>query len=139
MHNIFLKIVDKKIPSYIIYEDDLVMAFLDISQVTRGHTLVITKKVYANIQDVPQDVFLHLFKIVYQISHVLIKAFKASGLNLINNNGEVAGQTVFHYHVHIIPRFSKDEIYVQLLDNSSYLKEQDYKIILKQILDYNCN
>ncbi|MDV3141397.1 MAG: HIT domain-containing protein, partial [Candidatus Phytoplasma australasiaticum] len=129
----------KQIPSYIIYEDDLVMAFLDISQVTRGHTLVITKKVYADIQDVPQDVFLHLFKIVYQISHVLIKAFKASGLNLINNNGAVAGQTVFHYHVHIIPRFSKDEIYVKLLDNSSYLKEQDYKTILKQIIDYNCN
>ncbi|MDV3170327.1 MAG: HIT domain-containing protein, partial [Candidatus Phytoplasma australasiaticum] len=76
MHSIFSKIVDKQIPSYIIYEDDLVMAFLDISQVTRGHTLVITKKVYADIQDVPQDVFLHLFKIVYQISHVLIKAFK---------------------------------------------------------------
>ncbi|MDO8030021.1 HIT family protein ['Planchonia careya' phytoplasma] len=139
MHSIFSKIVDKQIPSYIIYEDDLVMAFLDISQVTRGHTLVITKKVYADIQDVPQDVFLHLFKIVYQISHVLIKAFKASGLNLINNNGAVAGQTVFHYHVHIIPRFSKDGIYVKLLDNSSYLKEQDYKMILKQILDYNCN
>ncbi|MCG3566646.1 MAG: HIT family protein [Candidatus Phytoplasma australasiaticum] len=139
MHSIFSKIVDKQIPSYIIYEDDLVMAFLDISQVTRGHTLVITKKVYADIQDVPQDVFLHLFKIVYQISHVLIKAFKASGLNLINNNGAVAGQTVFHYHVHIIPRFSKDEIYVKLLDNSSYLKEQDYKTILKQIIDYNCN
>ncbi|EMR14657.1 MULTISPECIES: HIT family protein [Candidatus Phytoplasma] len=139
MHSIFSKIVDKQIPSYIIYEDDLVMAFLDISQVTRGHTLVITKKVYADIQDVPQDVFLHLFKIVYQISHVLIKAFKASGLNLINNNGSVAGQTIFHYHVHIIPRFSKDEIYVKLLDNSSYLREQDYKTILKQIIDYNCN
>ncbi|MDO7986973.1 MAG: HIT family protein [Sweet potato little leaf phytoplasma] len=139
MHSIFSKIVDKQIPSYIIYEDDLVMAFLDISQVTRGHTLVITKKVYADIQDVPQDVFLHLFKIVYQISHVLIKAFKASGLNLINNNGAVAGQTIFHYHVHIIPRFSKDEIYVKLLDNSSYLREQDYKTILKQIIDYNCN
>ncbi|MDV3178255.1 MAG: HIT family protein [Sweet potato little leaf phytoplasma] len=127
MHSIFSKIVDKQIPSYIIYEDDLVMAFLDISQVTRGHTLVITKKVYADIQDVPQDVFLHLFKIVYQISHVLIKAFKASGLNLINNNGAVAGQTIFHYHVHIIPRFSKDEIYVKLLDNSSYLREHSHQ------------
>ncbi|MDO8064107.1 HIT family protein [Candidatus Phytoplasma bonamiae] len=139
MHNIFLKIVNKQIPTYIIYEDDLVMAFLDISQATRGHTLVITKKVYSNIQDVPQDVFVHLFKIVYQISHILIKAFKASGLNLINNNGEVAGQTVCHYHVHIIPRFSKEEICVKLLDNSSYLKEQDYKMILQKILDYNSN
>ncbi|MDV3174441.1 MAG: HIT domain-containing protein ['Bonamia sp.' little leaf phytoplasma] len=139
MHNIFLKIVNKQIPTYIIYEDDLVMAFLDISQATCGHTLVITKKVYSNIQDVPQDVFVHLFKIVYQISHILIKAFKASGLNLINNNGEVAGQTVCHYHVHIIPRFSKEEICVKLLDNSSYLKEQDYKMILQKILDYNSN
>ncbi|MDV3158115.1 MAG: HIT family protein [Pigeon pea little leaf phytoplasma] len=139
MHNIFSKIVNKQIPSYIIYEDDLVMAFLDISQATRGHTLVITKKVYSNIQDVPQDIFFYLFKIVYQISHTLIKAFKASGLNLINNNGEVAGQTVFHYHVHIIPRFSKEEICFQLLDNSSYLKEHDYKMILQKILDYNSN
>ncbi|MDV3166101.1 MAG: HIT family protein ['Waltheria sp.' little leaf phytoplasma] len=138
MHN-FLKIVNKQIPSYIIYEDDLVMAFLDIAQVTRGHTLVITKKVYCNIQDVPQDVFVHLFKVVYQISHILIKTFKASGLNLINNNGEVAGQTVYHYHVHIIPRFSKEEICVKLLDNSSYLKEHDYKMILQQILNYNSN
>ncbi|MDV3197655.1 MAG: HIT domain-containing protein, partial [Candidatus Phytoplasma australasiaticum] len=73
MHSIFSKIVDKQIPSYIIYEDDLVMAFLDISQATRGHTLVITKKVYSNIQDVPQDIFVYLFKIVYQISHTLIK------------------------------------------------------------------
>ncbi|MDV3182669.1 MAG: HIT family protein, partial [Candidatus Phytoplasma australasiaticum] len=131
MHNIFSKIVDKQIPSYIIYEDDLVMAFLDISQVTRGHTLVITKKVYADIQDVPQDVFLHLFKIVYQISHVLIKAFKASGLNLINNNGAVAGPTVFHYHVHISPRFSMDELYVKLLVNSSYLKDRDGRTMLE--------
>ncbi|MDO8053986.1 HIT family protein ['Opuntia sp.' phytoplasma] len=139
MHNVFLKIVNKQIPSYIIYEDDLVMAFLDIAQVTRGHTLVITKKVYCDIQDVPQDVFVHLFKIVYKISNILIKAFKASGLNLINNNGEVAGQTVYHYHVHIIPRFSKEEICFPLLDNSSYLKEHDYKMILQQILDSNSN
>ena len=105
---IFEKIVNKEIPSYTLYEDELVLAFLDISQTTIGHTLVITKKPYKNLYEVPEETFQHLMNVVQKISKHINKVFKPSGLNLINNNGSAAGQTVFHYHFHIIPRYEND-------------------------------
>ena len=100
---IFKKIVNKEIPAYTVYEDDLVLAFLDISQTTKGHTLVITKEIYENILDIPEDLFMHLMNVVQKLTKAINKAYSPLGINLINNNGEEAGQTVFHYQAFISP------------------------------------
>ncbi|MDV3198069.1 MAG: HIT family protein [Vigna little leaf phytoplasma] len=134
MSNIFTKIIKKEISSYILYEDDIVIVFLDIAQITKGHTLVVTKKQYIDIQEVPENIFSHLFRIVQKMSKVLMKTFNAQGLNIINNNGLVAGQTIFHYHVHLIPRFSSDEIKFQFFTKKSKLTIQDYQNIQQKIL-----
>lgn len=127
METIFTKIVDRKIPSHIVYEDDLVIAFLDITQTTKGHTLVVTKSPYKNIFEVPENLFKHLFGVVQMLTKGIQNAFNPSGINLLNNNGETAGQTVFHYHVHIIPRYEKNDINVALPDQSTNLTTDDYK------------
>lgn len=86
------------------------MAFLDIAPISVGHTLVIPKKPYKDIYEMPDDIIAKLFKVVKDLSIKLKKVFKADGINLINNNEEKAGQVVFHYHVHIIPRYNDDLI-----------------------------
>ncbi|MFR0367836.1 HIT family protein [Candidatus Phytoplasma palmae] len=134
MLNIFQKIIDRQIPSYIIYEDELVIVFLDKMQSTKGHTLVVTKKPYINIEEVPEDVFAYVFKIVHKISKILLKTFQAKGINLLNNNGVMSGQTVFHFHVHLIPRFDKNEFNFSFIDNSDKLTPKDYYQIQKKII-----
>ncbi|KAB8121752.1 MAG: diadenosine tetraphosphate hydrolase [Candidatus Phytoplasma cynodontis] len=133
MTTIFTEIINKKIPSYIIYEDELVIAFLDINPFTKGHTLVATKKDYSFITEIPKNIFLHMFEIIQIISKVLIKTLNAKGINLLNNNGKEAGQTIFHYHVHLIPRFELKEI--SFIQNQNYsLIDREYNQIKKEII-----
>ena len=106
---IFCKIINGEIPSAKVYEDEDVFAFLDISQVTKGHTLVIPKAHHANVYELPEDVAGKLFAVIPKITNAVKKAYNPIGLNLLNNNGEAAGQTVFHYHLHIIPRYGKGD------------------------------
>lgn len=127
METIFTKIINREIPASIVYEDDLVLAFLDITQATKGHTLVITKAPYKNILEVPVDTLKHLFGVVQKLAASITNAFDAKGINLLNNNNETAGQTVFHYHVHIIPRYEKNEVTFQLLNHMSELTADDFK------------
>ena len=104
---IFCKIVNQEIPSYKIYEDDHVYAFLDITQVTKGHTLVIPKEHHATIFELPSEIAASLYRVVPQISNMLSKSFEPIGLNIVNNNNEPL-QSVFHYHIHLIPRYAND-------------------------------
>ncbi|TVY12071.1 HIT family protein [Candidatus Phytoplasma pini] len=135
MTTIFSKIIRREIPSYILYEDKLVIAFLDISQTTKGHTLIATKEIYSSLEEVPFHVFTHLFGVSHKIAKLLIKTFKAQGMNILNNNGVIAGQTIFHFHVHLIPRFSNKEIEFFFVDKSNQLQKNDYLKIQKQILE----
>ena len=96
---IFCKIISGEIPSSKVYEDDKVLAFLDISQATKGHTLVIPK------EHVRETVFSRVPKIARAVQ----KATRAIGMNILNNNEEVAGQTVFHAHIHLVPRYGADD------------------------------
>ncbi|WP_334330870.1 HIT family protein [Candidatus Phytoplasma prunorum] len=132
-NTIFSQIINRKILSYIIYEDNKVISFLDINQFTKGHTLIVTKKEYANITEVPENTFLHLFKIVQKISKTLIKTFQPKGLNIINNNGVIAGQTIFHFHIHLLPRFNEKEIVFNFNKNNK-LNEEYFKKIQKNII-----
>ena len=104
---IFCKIINGEIPSYKIYEDEVVYAFLDITQVTPGHTLVVPKKHTKDIFEYDEELASQVFARIPKIARALEKAYPdMQGLNIINNNREVAYQSVFHSHIHLIPRFS---------------------------------
>jgi histidine triad (HIT) family protein len=105
---IFCKIVEGGAPSEKIYEDEHAVAFLDIHPTNRGHTLVIPKKHYRNIFDLPGEEFCRVVTAAKKIAPSIIKAMAAHGINLIMNNDEAAGQIVFHAHLHLVPRFSND-------------------------------
>src|SRR5690625_1056110 len=106
---LFCKIISGDIPSAKVYEDEHVYAFMDISQVTTGHTLVIPKVHTKNIYETPADIASELFKKVPMIANAVKKAYNPIGLNLLNNNEVSAGQSVFHLHIHIIPRYGKSD------------------------------
>ena len=106
---IFCQIVSGQIPSSKVYEDEEVLAFLDITQVTKGHTLVISKKHYRNMLEMDAEAASSLFARVPKIAKQLQEKLGSSGINIINNNEEAAGQTVFHTHVHLLPRFDESD------------------------------
>jgi histidine triad (HIT) family protein len=106
---IFCKIINGDIPSAKVYEDEYVFAFLDLSQVTKGHTLVIPKDHQANLFELQEDTAANLFRAVPKIANAIKAAFGPAALNVLNNNGELAGQTVFHFHIHLLPRYDKKD------------------------------
>ncbi|SFL40265.1 histidine triad (HIT) family protein [Gracilibacillus orientalis] len=106
---IFCKIVAGDIPSAKVYEDEDVYAFLDISQVTKGHTLVIPKNHTKNIYETDDALAAKLFARVPKIANALKESFQPTGINILNNNEEAAGQSVFHLHIHLIPRYDETD------------------------------
>lgn len=123
MPTIFTKIINREIPSHIVYEDDLVIAFLDISQTTKGHTLVVPKKHYKDILDIDTNLLKHLIAVSQKLSKTLVDVFLAKGINILNNCGSTAGQTVFHFHIHLIPRYDENDITVILHTNDTSADE----------------
>ncbi|MYL32355.1 HIT domain-containing protein [Pontibacillus yanchengensis] len=106
---IFCKIMDGDIPSAKVYEDEFVYAFLDISQTTKGHTLVIPKQHTKNIYETDATTAEQLFSRVPKVANAIKEAFNPVGLNMLNNNEEAAGQSVFHLHIHLIPRYGSND------------------------------
>jgi histidine triad (HIT) family protein len=100
---IFCKIARKEAPASTVYEDEKVIAFLSIQPINVGHTLVVPKKHYENIYEFPEEEVAHLYKIVKKLAHAVKMAVDAEGIRIVQNNGEAAGQVIFHLHVHIIP------------------------------------
>ena len=108
MASIFSKIVSGEIPSIKVYEDQQTLAFMDISPASRGHTLVICKAEFADLWSIPEETLVAVTRAVQRVALGLRSALKPDGLNVIQNNGAASGQTVFHYHVHLIPRWEGD-------------------------------
>lgn len=106
---IFCDIIDGKIPSKKVYEDDEILSILDISQTTKGHTLVMPKKHYENFLQMPKEEYENLMAKVQMIASKVVKNMNANGCNILINTNEVAGQTVMHTHVHIIPRYDAND------------------------------
>lgn len=106
---LFCKIIAGDIPSTKIYEDEHVFAFMDIGPLTKGHTLLIPKEHVANVFEMSEDVASHLFSVAPKIANAINETFKPVGMNLLNNNGEAAGQSVFHFHLHFIPRYDETD------------------------------
>lgn len=123
---IFCKIINKEIPSSTIYEDDKVIAFLDLSQTTKGHTLVVPKKHYENILECDEETLAHLIKVTQKLAKHITQKLDAKGVNILNNCNEVAGQTVMHLHFHIIPRYSENDA-IQIEFHES--KKQDLEAL----------
>ena len=105
---IFCKIIKEEIPSNIIYEDELVLAFLDIHPETVGHTLLIPKKHFQDMDDIDEETYLHIFKVAKMIKKQLIEKLHCDGITLMQNNGKP--QEVKHFHLHLIPVYDDTEL-----------------------------
>lgn len=105
---LFCKIINGEIPSYKIYEDDYTLAFLDISQETKGHTLVLPKKHIKNIFELDDETAIHLTNAILKTIKTLKTKLNFNNINILNNSGELAGQTVHHLHIHLIPQYEDD-------------------------------
>jgi histidine triad (HIT) family protein len=105
MDDVFCRIIKGEIPSAKVYEDDDVLAILDISQATKGHTLVMPKEHYSSILDCPKDVLHKVYDVAQRIAQAEVSVLGAKGVNILTNAGEVAGQSVPHFHVHVLPRY----------------------------------
>lgn len=105
---IFCKIANGSIPSYKVYEDSDVIAFLDVNPCSKGHTLVVTKEHFENITRCPKAILNKVFEVAQTVAQAQIAQLGATGVNIITNAGKSAGQTVNHFHVHVIPRYDND-------------------------------
>jgi len=105
---IFCKIINKEIPSNMVYENDKIFAFLDNNPVNKGHTLIVPKGHYVDMLETPDDVLGDMMTRAKKIAEAVLKGVKADGFNTAMNTKPAAGQVVFHTHMHIIPRFEND-------------------------------
>ena len=107
---VFCAIAANEIPSFKVYEDDLVLAYLDINPFSKGHTLVIPKEHSSGLLDTSDETLAGLVARVKKVASHLKATLPCDGFNILQNNGEAAGQTVMHIHFHIVPRYGKEEI-----------------------------
>lgn len=132
---IFCKIVKGEIPCFKLYEDSLVVSFLDIFPVHPGHALVVPKKHSVDIFDTPAETLQHMMGVAKKIAPAVMNGMKADGINLGMNNRDAAGQEVPHAHLHIIPRFSEDGLksWSKNLFKDDAHKNQTYEAIKKEL------
>lgn len=129
MDCIFCKIVSGEIPSYKVYEDDSVLAFLDIAPVSPGHTIVIPKKHYKNFEDIPESELYAVAGAIKKIGKSIKENLGVEGYNVSENNDPVAGQIVPHIHFHIIPRSEGDGL--KLWPQGKYADNEAEKVLNK--------
>ena len=117
--DIFCRIIDGEIPAHVVYEDNDVIAILDISQVTKGHTLVIPKKHYDTFLATPNETMHKVMDVAQKIGQVMIDRLHAKGVNILTNCYEAAGQSVPHFHVHVIPRYEDQDGFILEMKNNA--------------------
>ena len=127
---IFCKIINHEIPSSVVYEDDDVLAILDISQVTRGHTLVMPKKHVRNVLEADEETVQKCVLTAKKLAGQIVENLHASGVNILTNCGESAGQSVDHLHFHIIPRYDEKDA-IKIVFGKT---EQDLESVRRDIL-----
>ncbi|TMW63659.1 hypothetical protein Poli38472_002600 [Pythium oligandrum] len=131
--NVFLKIIEGKIPSFKIFETEHVLAVLDAFPLVPGHALLLPKATgYATIMDMPAEVAAELFRELPRLAKAVQEATGADGINIIQNNGPAAGQAVFHLHIHVIPRFDDDGV-LKLAAGSVMINKDDGVAMLGKI------
>ena len=105
---IFCKIANGEIPSATLYEDEDFRVILDLGPATKGHALILPKNHFANLFEIPEDMDAKAFILAKKIAKKMKDVFGCDGVNIVQNNGVAAGQTVFHFHIHLIPRYEED-------------------------------
>ncbi len=105
---IFCKIANGEIPSKTIFEDEKFRVILDLGPATKGHALILPKDHYANIYELPEKTAADVFVLAKRMAADMTDKLGCDGFNVVQNNGEAAGQTVFHFHMHLIPRYDND-------------------------------
>ncbi len=108
MPTLFTRIIAGEIPAAKVYEDALTFAFLDIAPASRGHTLVVCKAEHPDLLAVPPETLAAVHIAAQRVARALTAVLAPDGINIVQNNGAAAGQSVFHYHVHVIPRWQGD-------------------------------
>jgi len=121
---VFCKIVRGEIKSQKVYEDEEILAFLDINPVNKGHVLVIPKDHYENIFDIPKEKLAKVMEVVQKVA-IALKKMGADGVNIISNNGKAADQHVFHLHVHVIPRYFNDGKEIDSMNKRTKYKDEN--------------
>ena len=129
---IFCKIVNKEIPSKIIFENEKCIAFLDVSPISKGHTIVIPKNHSSTIEDVLENDLIAVFKVVKNLSIHIHKQLDIGGYNILQNNFNPAGQVIDHFHVHIIPRNEDDNRFKLKLPRKQ-VNENELDNVLKEL------
>lgn len=126
---IFCKIANGEIPSATLYEDESFRVILDLGPASKGHALILPKKHAANLFELPDETASKAMVLAKRIAATLKDGLHADGINLVQNNGEAAGQTVFHFHMHLIPRYEGDTVNVTWKPGS--LSESDKQELLE--------
>ncbi len=130
---IFCKLANGDIPTNKIYEDETFSVILDASPATRGHALILPKNHAANIYELPEEEASSVFVLAKKLAKKMTDALHCDGVNVVQNNGEVAGQTVFHFHMHVIPRYKDDTNAEKLCWNHVELSEDDVKQVVDEL------
>ena len=133
---IFCQIVEGSTPSHRIYEDMDVLAFLDIQQTTAGHTIVIPKRHHDHFLNTPKELMNRVMNVAQRIGQAQIQNLDAKGVNLLSNALKAAGQSVFHFHVHVIPRYlPSDRLNIEMKKNEDS-SQLNLPTLAKQLKDY---
>ena len=130
---IFCKLANKDIPTNIIYEDEKFTVILDASPATKGHALILPKNHAANIYELPDEDAADIFVLAKKLATKMTEILHCDGFNIVQNNGEVAGQTVFHFHMHLIPRYKNDGNKEKLCWNHADLSAEEIAEICKTL------
>lgn len=109
---IFCKLANGVIPTNSLYENDVVKVIFDAGPASSGHVLILPKEHFDNVYALDDDTAAHVFQVAVKVAKALKEGLNLEGLNIVQNNGEIAGQTVFHFHMHIIPRYKGDTVNV---------------------------
>ena len=122
---IFCKIAAGEIPSRTLYEDEQFRVILDLGPASKGHALILPKDHYANLYELPEELAGSVMKLAKRMASVMTEKLKCDGFNLVQNNGEVAGQTVFHFHMHLIPCYKENGRVIEWETQSMTPEEMD--------------
>ena len=120
---VFCKIINGEIPCSKVYENELVVAFLDISQVTKGHTLIVPKRHVENVFGLTKEESAAIMEASVYVANKLKEKLNVENINLLNNNGVLAGQCVMHFHMHVIPRYGNDDIEIKQVEHEPNFEE----------------
>lgn len=130
---IFCKIANGEIPSRTLYEDDEFRVIMDLAPATKGHSLILPKNHYSNLYELPDETSGKIMILAKKMATVMTDKLSCEGFNLVQNNGECAGQTVFHFHLHLIPRYSDDN--QNILFEATHPTEEELDVTFKQIAE----